>query len=326
VVQISPACSTNLPPLTYCYTVDDCRDVPAQPTNSVYLRTAPRLDAPFITNPYITAPDLRANNWANKALTGQQFYRIGRYGDWDAIYFSGQVAWLHNPGQTHTSSANGLLVTPRAGQQIPVYGRAYPEAAAYPAGVTPQAIVPIYQMPANQIYVASELVQSSYYLAPTYTLSYDPELHYPILGQTNYYQIWFNHRFGFVNASDVAVIASPGLLGLKLDPAAAERSGAPGALVTHTLLLTNTSEMSATYTLSATSGLWPAVLSASTVQLDPGESRSITLQVSVPASPAGPLDSAQIWVRRPDRPGHVALATRVTRTRSAQAFLPLISR
>jgi hypothetical protein len=326
VVRISPEFSSNMPPLTYCYTANDCHDVPAQPTNSVYLRTAPRLDAPFITNPYLTAPDLRANNWANKALAGQQFYRIGRYGAWDAIYFSGQVAWLYNPGQMYTSPASGLLVTPRAGQTIPVYGRAYPEAEAYPVGVAPQAIVPIYQMPASQIYVASELVQSSYYRAPTYTLSYEPELHYPILGQTNYYQLWFNHRFGFVKAGDVDVIGSPGLLGLRLDPAAAERSGAPGTLVTHTLQLTNTGELTATYALSVTGGLWPAVLSASTVQLGPGESRQITLQVSVPASPASSLDTAQIWVRRPDQPGQVALATRVTRTRSAQAYLPFISR
>ena len=34
----------------------------------------------------------------------------------------------------------GLVVTPKPGMDsIPVYGRAYPEAEAYPAGITPQA-------------------------------------------------------------------------------------------------------------------------------------------------------------------------------------------
>ncbi|HYF61339.1 MAG TPA: hypothetical protein VD886_00910, partial [Herpetosiphonaceae bacterium] len=299
---------------------------PAQSANFVYLRTAPRHDAPFVTNQYITAPDLRANNWANKAMDGQQFYRLGSSGEWDAIYFGGQVAWLHNPAQAHTRPASGLLVTPRGGPSIPVYGRAYPEAEAYPAGVAPQAIIPIYDMPAGQIYVAAEQVQSSYYRAPTYTLTFDPQLHYPILGQTSYYQIWFNHRIGFVKADDVAVITSPGLLGLELDARDAQRDGAPGTTVTHTLRITNTGELSATYAISASASQWPSVLSDDTVTLQPGQSRLITLQVSIPASPPTTADTAQLWVRRQDQPGQAALATRMTRIVSGKAHLPLLMR
>ena len=100
----------------------------------------------------------RADNWANKAVAGQQFFRLARQGGWDAIYYGGQVAWFYNAGQiTATATLSGTLITPRAGREsIPVYGRAYPEAAAYPPGREAQEIVPIYTMPAGQVYVPVE--------------------------------------------------------------------------------------------------------------------------------------------------------------------------
>ena len=66
---------------------------------------------------------------------------------------------------------SGVLVTPKAGQEsIPVYGRSYPEETAYPQGVPPQSITPIYDLPAGQIYVATDLVNGDYYWAPTFSL------------------------------------------------------------------------------------------------------------------------------------------------------------
>jgi N-acetyl-anhydromuramyl-L-alanine amidase AmpD len=209
IVTIRPNFETNRPPMTYCYDreVDDCRDVPLQGANFVYLRSAPNLDAPLITNPYIGADPTRANNWANKAMTGQQFYRVERRGSWDAIYFSGQKAWFRNPGRKNTVRGSGILVTPKAGlASIPVYGRAYPEETAYPPDVAPQALVPIYEMPAGQIYVAADRFRSDYYSAPTYAPTLEESDHQVITGRTRYYQIFFNHRFGFVKVSDVDLV------------------------------------------------------------------------------------------------------------------------
>jgi hypothetical protein len=164
IMTIRPDFERNRPPLTYCYGGTDCREVPRQPSNFVYLRTAPSFDAPYVSNPYIADQPTRASNWANKAVTGQQFYRVDRKGNWDAIYFSGQKAWFHNPNRKNTVRGSGILITPRAGQtSIPVYGRAYPEESAYPPGTTPQSIIPIYEMPAGQIYVAALRVKGSYY-------------------------------------------------------------------------------------------------------------------------------------------------------------------
>lgn len=109
------------------------------------------LDAPIGS-----APD-RAFNRANKAVTGQQFYRVEQRGDWDAIYFGGQKAWFYNPdGATNTVAGSGTLVMPRPDLgEIPVYGRAYPEAAAYPEDVPTQELIPLYTMPARSMWRSS---------------------------------------------------------------------------------------------------------------------------------------------------------------------------
>jgi hypothetical protein len=209
IVTISPDFQRNRPPLSYCYDAEanDCRPVPAQPSNFVYLYSAPAWSAPLIANPYIASEPTRAYNWANKALSGQQFYRVERRGDWDAIFFGGQLAWFYNPGGENSASAAGIVVTPKAGREtVPLYGRAYPEPAAYPTGVVTQTLAPIYDLPAGQRYVAVELVRGSYYSAPTYAPTLEASSHRVVAGQEAYYRIYFNHRFAFVKAGDVEVI------------------------------------------------------------------------------------------------------------------------
>jgi hypothetical protein len=213
IVTFNPDFAHNQPAQTYCYDAADtgCRAVPTQPLNFVYLRTAPDPTAPFIANPYLDSDPARADNWADKAVAGQKFYRVDTQGDWDAIYFSGQRAWFYNPGHhANTMPGSGILVTPKAGQpSIPVYGRAYPEERAYPKGVTPQSITPIYDMPAGQIYVATDIVRSDYYWAPTFVPTLDGADRMVVTGQTMYYRIYFNHRFGFVKTGDVDTLSTP---------------------------------------------------------------------------------------------------------------------
>ena len=87
------------------------------------------------------------------------------------------------------------------------YGRAYPEDTAYPAGTTPQPIVPIYEMPAGQIYVAAQRIKGDYYWVPTYAPTLGGSDHVVVGGETKYYQISFNHRFACVMACDVMVVS-----------------------------------------------------------------------------------------------------------------------
>lgn len=210
IVTIAPRFAENQPPMTYCYRDEaaDCRDVPRQSANFLYLRAAPSFDAPLVANVYISSAPTAANNWANKAVAGQQFARLARQGDWDAIFYGGEVAWLHNPGYANTAPARGLLVTPRPGlEAIPVYGRAYPEHDAYRTGVVTQTLAPIYEIPAGQRYVATDLVEGAYFWAPTYAATPEAAPYAVVRGETRYYQIYFNHRFGFVRASDVTPAA-----------------------------------------------------------------------------------------------------------------------
>jgi hypothetical protein len=208
IVTITPSFAANRPPLTYCYTDEksDCREVPRQGANFVYLYSAPDFAAPLITNPYLDADPTRASNWANKAVAGQQFARAARQGDWDAIFFGGRLAWFYNPGFANTAAGRGLLVTPRPGlDSIPVYGRAYPEDTAYPPGIDVQKITPIYDLPAGEQYVVTDLVGGTYYWAPVYALTPEAAQQAAVSGEVRYYQISFNHRVGFVKASDVVV-------------------------------------------------------------------------------------------------------------------------
>lgn len=208
IVTINPDFASNKPAQTYCYDEHTCRLVPKQPLNYVYLRSAPSATAPFIANQYLDDDPSRAGNWANKVVAGQKFYRVGQQGDWDAIYFGGQTAWFYNPGHhANTMSGGGTLITPKSGRaSIPVYGRAYPEQASYPASVTAQSITPIYEMPAGQIYVATDWMSGDYYWAPTFVPALEGADRAVVKGQSGYFQIYFNHRFGFVSAADVDVV------------------------------------------------------------------------------------------------------------------------
>ena len=209
ILEIAPNFQTNKPAMTYCYTAKNCTDVPEQSASFVYLYTAPRFDAPLLSNPFISAPGSRANNWANKAVAGQLFYRADHQGAWDAIYFSGQKAWFYNPHGVNTKSGRGVVITPKAGlASIPLFGRAYPEAAAYPPEIRPQAIVPLnpYAILAGQRYVAEGPFPSDYYFSPTYTPTVEGSNKRVVVGQTLYYQVSYNHRFAYVRASDVDVV------------------------------------------------------------------------------------------------------------------------
>jgi N-acetyl-anhydromuramyl-L-alanine amidase AmpD len=206
IITIAPKFANNI------QTVADCENgtvVEPQPANFVYLRTAPSADAPYVTNPYFSADPLCANNWANKAVAGQSFYRFAHQGDWDGIYFGGQQAWFYNPRGANSINERGLAIRPKPGlASIPVYGRAYPEATAYPAGTMPQAVAPVslYSIPAGQLYVTSGKIRSDYYWAPTYSPTLEGSDHVVVEGQTEYYQIFFNHRIAYVMASDVDAV------------------------------------------------------------------------------------------------------------------------
>jgi len=53
----------------------------------------------------------------------------------------------------------------------------------------------------------SPIVEDSADYAPVYAPTLEDSDHLVVSGQTKYYQIFFNHRFAFVMASDVDVVS-----------------------------------------------------------------------------------------------------------------------
>lgn len=206
VVTIRPEYSAHQPVYTGCVKAGEV--CAPHGSGAVRLHTAPSADAPLVKDiglrPGGQDSTTGVNDTGARASTGQSFAVADRLGDWTAIWYLGQKAWFHNPRNEATAvNARGLVLTPREGlAEVPVYGRAYPEASAYPAGVPVQAVSPLpYKLLAGQRYVVGDRTPGEYYFAPVF----DSSGHTVVRGQEEYYQIQFGHRVAFVKAADVQV-------------------------------------------------------------------------------------------------------------------------
>ncbi|NNN37308.1 N-acetylmuramoyl-L-alanine amidase [Streptomyces sp. S3(2020)] len=201
LVTIRPGYAANQPEYTGCVTKGE--PCAAHGSSEVRLYSGPGETYPLIKDIGLgTVPGTGVNDISSRVSTGQQYAVAGRDGDWTAIWYLGQKAWFENPGTAPTAvGAKGLLVTPKAGlESVPVYGRAYPEASAYPAGVPAQAVSPLpYRLLEGQKYVAGDKVPGEYYYAVTFTT----DSHEVVVGKDLYYEIQFGHRVAFVRAADV---------------------------------------------------------------------------------------------------------------------------
>ncbi|MGW5216086.1 N-acetylmuramoyl-L-alanine amidase [Streptomyces sp. NPDC004051] len=154
-----------------------------------------------------SVPTTGVNDLSSRVSTGQQYAVADRWGDWTAIWYLGQKAWFRNPPTRPTAvPAAGRVVTPREGlDSVPVYGRAYPEEAAYPAEVPVQQVAPLpYRLPKGQEYVTAGQVPGEY----LYAVTFDEASHRVVRGEDLYHQIQYGHRIAFVRAADVTVRSS----------------------------------------------------------------------------------------------------------------------
>lgn len=207
IVTIKPNYNTNKPSFTYANQL-----LEPQSSSLIHLYTEPSFEAPLISDPHFHKSGGKGttnlNDWGNKAAIGQSYYQVDQQGDWTAIDYGGKKAWFYNPNNKFTVPGDGILITPKEGlDSIPVYGAAYPEQSAYDGtGIASSArgvAEPLYQMPKGQTYVATGPIQSDYYHAKIFN---DPSTNQVVKGQDEYYQIYFNHRLGFVKKSDVDVV------------------------------------------------------------------------------------------------------------------------
>ncbi|MFF4150407.1 N-acetylmuramoyl-L-alanine amidase [Streptomyces sp. NPDC001651] len=206
LVTIRPDYATNRPEFTGCTTAGErCAD---HGSSAVRLYSGPGTSYPLIKDIGLgSTPTKDVNDLSSRVSTGQQFAVAGRDGDWTAIWYLGQKAWFRNPAKAPTAvHAVGDVVTPKDGaQSVPVYGRAYPEASAYPADVPAQTVSPLpYTLPAGQRYVVGGKVPGEYY----YAVTFDEGSHRVVRGEDQYYEIQYGHRVAFVRAADVKVVRS----------------------------------------------------------------------------------------------------------------------
>ena len=224
-----PDTSANEPVVTGCVTYS--ATCTKHPTNFVYLRTSASSTAPLIGDSLLKSVGMASagtngGDISDKADYGQTFVVAAVSGDWTAIWFGGQEAWFYNPGGVNAyanSTASPTLVTPTGSAAVQVYGRTYPETSAYPAsqaafGATAAQGIDYkdlpYTIPAGQVYtaVAGQMAGDYYQYNGVYTASdttcADAADQCMITGSTMYYQIRYNHRIGYVKASDVKVVAA----------------------------------------------------------------------------------------------------------------------
>ncbi|MER5406287.1 peptidoglycan recognition family protein [Streptomyces sp. NPDC002769] len=209
LVMVLPDFAANKPQYTGCVTSGQA--CAAHGSSEVRLHSLPSDSSPLIKDiglrPNGADSTIDVNDVGSRVSTGQQYAVADRDGDWTAIWYLGQKAWFKNPKAHPTAvSTSGQVITPKAGlADIPVYGRAYPEKEAYPAGIPAQAVSPLsYKLLAGQKYVVGDKVPGEYFYSPTF----DTTSHKVVTGKDMYYEIQFGHRVEFVRAADVDVTRS----------------------------------------------------------------------------------------------------------------------
>ncbi|MCX4911722.1 N-acetylmuramoyl-L-alanine amidase [Streptomyces sp. NBC_00878] len=209
LVTVLPQYAKHKPEFTGCVTSGKL--CAAHGSSAVRLHTEPSESAPLVKDiglrPEGDDSTTNVNDLGSRVSTGQRYAVAGHDGDWTAIWFLGQKAWFKNPATQPTAvNATGQVVTPKAGlTEIPVYGRAYPEKDAYPAGVPVQAVSPLpYKVLEGQKYSAGNKVPGEYFYSPTF----DTAPHRVVRGSDMYYEIQFGHRVAYVRAADVQVMPS----------------------------------------------------------------------------------------------------------------------
>jgi N-acetyl-anhydromuramyl-L-alanine amidase AmpD len=210
VRTVAPGFRRNRQLVTGCEDDEPTAPCAPQGSNFVYLRTGPSHQSPLVADvglhpeggPSTTAVwDIGA-----RAAAGHKFHIVKRVGSWSKVWYLGRRAWFYDPAGDRTSvPSRGQLVTPKAGlESVPVYGRAYPEASAYPANIPYQEVVPLqYEIRAGQHYVVADAhIETDYYYAKSFDDSL-PGDHTEVEGGDRYYEIWFGHRMAYVRAADV---------------------------------------------------------------------------------------------------------------------------
>lgn len=212
-VTIAPTFKKNLQTFTVCPSDDPtgatttCTPVTV-PASSLFVHQGPSEDSPLIldadVHPTATAGTDHVSDWSTTVQAGRQFVVADKQGDWTAIWFDGQKGWIDNPKGENTIPATGVKIITAVGTAAaPVYGTAFPDPVEVPTGWGPDPQNPLaapdYAIPVGQAYVADQ--------PPVNGQDFFPSRQGVVTGAKQYYTVQFNHRYVFVNATDVTATA-----------------------------------------------------------------------------------------------------------------------
>jgi len=215
VVEVVAGYDDNVNPVTGCEQASpgsgDC--VEGAGTNFVVAYQEPSLDAPYARDPGWKPGGADGTTYASdisaRVTSGHKFVVAQVQDEWLGVWWAGSLVWIHNPADRPVVvPSTGQTVTVSGDEAAPVYGRAYPEEAAYEAhpDIAPQAVTPIeYTVGADQSYVVSDdAVQADYYYAKSFDGSI-PGDRTDVRGEDVYHQLWYAHRQVFVRAADLTL-------------------------------------------------------------------------------------------------------------------------
>ncbi|MFF9426774.1 N-acetylmuramoyl-L-alanine amidase [Streptomyces sp. NPDC014746] len=201
VVRVVPPFTTdNQPKLTL-----DGTAVTARPSNFGYLYTTPSASGTTLTDPYFTSGANEGSNYGNKVRAGDSYVVAETRTDWTAIWYAGQKAWFYNPGGQYTVPVTGATTVKPASASVKIYGRAFPETAAYTAaGLQPPkddgAYLTRFTFAPGQAYVkAGPAVKGDEWFGSAQK---------NVVGSTLYVPIRFHHKIVWVQQS--AITEAPG--------------------------------------------------------------------------------------------------------------------
>lgn len=222
VVTVAPTWPIHKELVTGCADAkkESCVPEGLQPTNFVYLRTEPRNDAPFFTDPAIGQGSTEISNNAARLFHGQKFAiadtKAESQGIWYQVWVNGVKGWFYSAWKTPAAFAgDAKTVTPKAGlDKVAVYGRPIPERSEYPAdllaGPPASTFIPAptplpYTVEAGQRYTVIDAdvpTEHFYAWASDSSFPYD---HTVFKGNTKYIQVQLGNRVGYVKASEVDI-------------------------------------------------------------------------------------------------------------------------